>query len=153
MRKLLMTLAVAGCSTLAVYAADIQRNTGAGIGTMIFQDQDGLVSQTLAITTNGTFCNGLFAITSGTLNAEKAPRLVKQERLENFVADNMDALAQDIAAGQGESLDTLAELMEVDAAKRAQFRVTLKSNFGKIYSTEAVTSQDVVTRISTLVEG
>ena len=34
-----------------------QENVGVGVGTMIFENSDGLMSQTAAVTTNHIFCN------------------------------------------------------------------------------------------------
>ena len=80
---------------------------------MVFEGQNGLISQTFAATTNGIFGNQTFGITSGTSNCEQYKTFAYNEKLNTFVADNMDNLARDIARGQGEYLNTLAVLMEV----------------------------------------
>ncbi len=46
----------------------------------------------------------------------------------------MDNLAKDIAAGHGETLDTLAELMEVPLQERAEFYSRLQTNFSNIFT-------------------
>jgi hypothetical protein len=88
-------------------------NIGCGLGYMAFKGKDGLLSQTAAATTNGTSSNQTFGITSGTLECEKYSTFTANEKLDRFVADNMDNLAVDIARGQGEYLNTLAVLLEV----------------------------------------
>src|SRR5690606_16700117 len=100
----------------------------------VMQGNDGLLFQVLAVTTNGTFGNQTFGITSGTLNCDKPSRFASREQINNYVADNMDNLANDIAKGQGEYLNTLAVLMEVPEGSRANFYATLQSNFSRIYT-------------------
>lgn len=124
-----------------------RENVGVGLGTLICDGHDGLVWQLLATFTNGIFCNQTFAITSGTSGAKKWDKLVMNKEVNDFVKDNMDALALDMARGSGESLDTLAELMGVQAAERATFAKDLQANFTKIYSSSAVTHTQVLENI------
>jgi hypothetical protein len=127
-----------------------QKNTGCGLGSIVMQGNDGLVFQVLAATTNGTFGNQTFGMTSGTSNCEKPSRFVSIERINNYVADNMDNLANDIAKGDGEYLNTLAVLMEVPEGSRTGFYSTLQSNFSRIYPSTDVSSVDVVRNIQAL---
>jgi hypothetical protein len=125
-------------------------NTGCGIGTMIFEGKDGLVSQVFAATTNGSFGNQTFGITSGTLECEKAPTFISYERLNKFVGDNMDNLAMDISRGSGEYLSTLAVLLDVPVAERPALYRNLQANFSSIYPSGDVTQTDVIRNIETV---
>ena len=122
-------------------------NVGCGLGSMLFKDNDTLVSQTCAATTNGLFGNQTFGITSGTLECDQAKNIVSNERLQIFVADNMDNLAKDISKGNGEYLNTLAVLMEISEVNRANFYRKLQSNFSKIYISDNVTNIEVLNNI------
>lgn len=135
----------------AIAATLNQKNTGCGLGSLIFADQNGLASQTFAVTTNGTFGNGTFGITSGTSNCDRPANFSSNQKLQEFVADNMDNLARDIARGNGEYLNTLAVLASVPEGKRADFNSRLQANFSSIYSSEKVTDVDVLSNIETLV--
>ncbi len=128
-----------------------QKNTGCGLGSIVFEGHDGLVSQVCAVTTNGTFGNQTFAITSGTSNAEKPNDLWSSKKLNNYVAENMDNLATDIAKGEGEYLNTLAVLMEVPENQRTGFYANLQSNFSRIYTSKDVTHEDIIKNIKTVV--
>lgn len=128
-----------------------QKNTGCGLGSMLFADQNGLASQTFAVTTNGTFGNGTFGITSGTSNCDKPASFSSSQKLQEFVADNMDNLARDIARGNGEYLNTFAVLAGVPEVSRADFYSRLQANFSSIYTSEKVTHAEVLTNIETLV--
>lgn len=134
----------------AAYAEMPRENVGIGLGTMIFEGQTGLVQQVLAATTNGSFGNQTFAITSGTSGAKPYDGIVQNEPLKLFVKDNMDNLARDMAVGQGESLDTLAELMSVPAEQRGAFNQKLQTNFDNIYTSANVTNEDVVQNLAKL---
>ena len=134
-----------------VWAVD-SKNTGCGLGSIAWEGQNGLVSQTFAATTNGTFGNQTFGITSGTSNCEQYSTFTENRKLNTYVADNMDNLARDIARGQGEYLNTLAVLMEVPEAKRATFSSRLQDHFSDIYSSEKVTHSDVLQKILVVAE-
>ncbi|MCS6970465.1 MAG: DUF3015 domain-containing protein, partial [Planctomycetes bacterium] len=101
MRRLtaLSTLAVLALSAPLYASDDLRANVGIGLGTVIFEGQSGLLSQVLAATTNGCFGNQTFAITTGTLGARPWKGIVSNGDVQRFVADNMDRLARDIAAG------------------------------------------------------
>jgi hypothetical protein len=121
-------------------------NTGCGLGNQLFKQigQDKVLYQILAVTTNGILGNQTFGISTGTLGCRAPADFAQNEKVERFVADNMDSLAQDIASGSGESLSTLAELMEVPAESRTAFYSRLQSSFNVIYTSSAVQSADVI---------
>lgn len=146
---LLSATSFVACGALA--AADLKDNVGIGLGTMIFEGHNGLVSQISAATTNGSFGNQTFAITSGTSDAAPYDGFVKNEQINNFVKDNMDVLARDMASGSGESLDTLAELMAVPVEQRAAFAKNLQSHFTEIFSSAEVTHTEVIERTAAFV--
>ncbi len=152
MKRLLLTVVLVSFIVIPVsvcFAAN-QKNTGCGLGSVIMQGNDGLVFQVLAATTNGTFGNQTFGMTSGTSNCEKPSRLVSIEIINNYVADNMDNLASDIAKGNGEYLNTLAVLMEVPEGSRTDFYSKLQNNFSHIYPSTDVSSIEVVRNIEGL---
>ena len=142
-----MMIALAGMG----WAVD-PKNTGCGLGSMAFEGQNGLMSQTAAATTNGIFGNQTFGITSGTLNCEQYKDFAYNERVGVFVAENMDNLATDIARGQGEYVNTLAVLMEVPDVKKASFRSQLQAHFSDIYTSDKVTHSEVVQNILVVAE-
>ena len=149
MKKILLIGLVMSFMTVGLaYAGSPKDNCGCGWGTMLFKDNDGLVQQVLAATTNGSFGNQTFGISSGTAECKQATSFASNEPLNRFVADNMDNLARDIAMGQGEYLDTLAALMEVPMEERDEFSVTLQANFPDIFPSESITHVDVIENIA-----
>ncbi|MDM8551891.1 DUF3015 family protein, partial [Desulfobacterales bacterium HSG2] len=99
----------------------------------------------------GTFGNQSFGITSGTLGCDSPQGFTRNETLNKFVAENMDNLASDIASGKGESLDTLAELIELPAEKRPAFFAALQGDFDKIYPSAQVTHTEVIEKIASII--
>jgi len=126
-------------------------NVGCGLGYLAFKDQDGLMSQTAAATTNGTFGNQTFGITSGTSECDRYKTFASNEKVNKFVAENMDNLAKDIAKGNGEYLGTLAVLLEVPETQRGEFYSKLQTHFTEIYSNDRVTSTEVLNNIEAVV--
>jgi len=137
------------------WAANNNPNTGCGLGSLAFGDSEFAsktsLGQSFIVTTNGTFYSSTFGITSGTSNCETPSTFVKNERLNEFVVANMDNLAKDIAMGRGESLDTLAELMEVPSESRPQLFAKLQTNFSGIYTSDAIDAAGVVDNIHSVI--
>ncbi|MBW6489191.1 DUF3015 family protein [Sulfurimonas sp.] len=145
MKKILVSIAaVIALSSSAM--AGVNSQTGCGLGSMIIKDDSSAVLLALQATTNGIFGNQTFGITSGTLGCQKT-QLVMNERAEEFVASNMDQLAKEIAQGHGESVDTLAELLEV--SDKATFSASLQANYNSIYTSQNAKMADVLDNIST----
>lgn len=141
---------VVGTVFVGVGFAD-QANTGCGLGSIVFEGHDGLISQTCAATFNGTFGNQTFGITTGTSNCKQFETVWASKKLNTFVADNMDNLARDIAMGNGEYLNTLAVLLEVPHGERADFYAKLQTNFSNIYTSDNVSHVDVLKNIEAVV--
>ncbi len=149
MKKLI--LAVGGAILVAGTAQAVNKqNTGCGLGYVAMKDQEGLVFEVLAVTTNGTSFNQTFGITFGTLECEKPAKVAVDDRVHLFVSKNMDELAQDIARGEGMYLETLALLMGVPENERTAFYSKLSRNFDRIFPSDKVTSAEVLEAISTL---
>ncbi|NJC88513.1 MAG: DUF3015 domain-containing protein [Desulfuromonas sp.] len=151
MKKLLIVMLLLAIAAPAL-AGQGAANTGCGLGTVLWGNQsDGsVISQSLQATTNGTFGNQTFGITSGTLGCDQPANLIKNDRLLAFTADNLDLLARDIASGQGETLATVAELLEVPAADQPGFNAALQANFDKIFVTGTETAGVVLDRIAVI---
>lgn len=152
MKRILFAVALTLVCASAACAGGAKANTGCGLGTVLWQNNaDGsILSQTLQATTNGTFGNQTFGITSGTLECSEPTKVVKNEQLNHFVKSNMDNLAKDIAQGRGESLDTFAELLQVPVEKRAAFAAKLQGNFDKVFTSDQVVLADVIDNALTL---
>jgi hypothetical protein len=151
MKKILLALFICAVACNLAYAGvELKKNCGCGMGSILFENNEGLMSQTAAATTNGLFGNQTFGISSGTLECNQPAAFYGSLMLHRFVAENMDNLAKDISRGQGESLETLAVLMGVPQQQRGEFSAKLQSNFGRIFTSPQVTEEEVVANIVTV---
>jgi hypothetical protein len=121
-------------------------NTGCGLGSMVIENQDSLLKQVVASTLNNISGNQTFGITSGTLGCEKPTKFANNEKLQNFVTKNIDQIAMDAAKGNGESIKTLAKLMNVKDVNT--FATKLHNNFDKIFASDNVNSAQVIDNIA-----
>ncbi|MEK7322287.1 MAG: DUF3015 family protein [Pseudomonadota bacterium] len=139
-------LIIAALVTLSPLGAAMAapNNVGCGVGAIIFEGQTGVAPQVLAVTTNGTLGNQTFGITSGTLGCAKDGVVANPVKVSLFLDTNLDKLAYDMAVGQGETLESLANLIGVDSAHKAAFFAATKSNFAEIVSSEQADTQDVI---------
>jgi hypothetical protein len=111
---------------------------GCGLGSLIFEPNSGF-TQIFAATTNGTFGNQTFGITSGTSNCAGGSGGSAGARV--FVETNRVALAKDIARGQGETIDSLSRL----AGCRASGAVgsSLQRRFDQIFTDASASDSQV----------
>ncbi|WP_028115632.1 DUF3015 family protein [Ferrimonas senticii] len=133
-------------SGVAMADADV----GCGLGTMIFDGKKGKVFKVLAATTNGTSGNQTFGISLGTLGCDGNGTIHSREKIALFIDGNMDNLARDIAKGEGETLDTLAQVWGIQDADKVLFTSMTQDNFGTIYAAANVTSNDVMVNINNM---
>ena len=143
MKKIL----IAALVSLPVTAFAAANNVGScGLGSKVFEGQHGIAPQVLAATTNGTFGNQTFGITSGTLGCTQDGVVSSNWKTAMFIDGNKAQLARDAASGQGETLDALAALLKVDAADKAAFVSLAKARHAEIFA--SVESADsIATRL------
>lgn len=143
MKKLIAGALLMGASTLAF------AQPGCGVGAMIWKGQSGIAPHVLAATTNGTFGNQTFGMTTGTLGCQTNEEV---RSMAMYMNSNIDKVARDMSRGSGENLDTLAVLLGVDEADRESFRTLLHDNFATIFPTSETTSGEAVDAIVALLE-
>ncbi len=109
MKKLIAGAILLGASSMAF------AQPGCGVGAMIWKGQSGIAPHVLAATTNGTFGNQTFGMTTGTLGCQTNQSV---QSMAMYMDSNIDKVARDMSRGSGENLDTLAVLLGVDEADR-----------------------------------
>ena len=153
MKKLAAFMAVSLLASGA-FAGKISDNCGCGIGRMALGENPPTVLSQLAVTFLNSICgNETFGISSGTLDCAPSAGIASNTRIQQYVADNMDQLATDIAVGQGESLNALADLMNVPSKDRSVLYTNLQSHFEQIFSSSHVTSTEVVGNLDKVING
>lgn len=137
MRKIALLFALAGSISFSV----ANPQTGCGLGDLVIKNPDSTVMYVLNWTTNNTFGLQTFGISSGTLGCS-SPKFAYNERVQEFVAANIDALSKEMAQGKGENLDALAELLAIE--DKDLFKSKLQENYLLIYASKDVKMSDVL---------
>ena len=141
MKKLL----VAGLLTLSTPFAAHANSAGCGLGSTLFDGQSGLAPNILAATTNVISGNQTFGMTTGTLGCNQNDTV--SAAADDFINNNMERVARDMSTGGGETMDTLAALMGIEAADKAAFMQVSQHNFTTIYSRDDVSSTEVLSSL------
>lgn len=142
MNKILVASLVLGAAIFVSAPASALDSTGCGLGSMAWRGQSGIIPQVAAVTTNGIFGSQTFGITFGTSGCDPNGRVTggTQKMMLAFIENNMEQLALDTAAGEGETLTTLAGIMNMDkevvASKAYQ-------NFAVLFPNDNVDAVDV----------
>jgi len=142
MKKLILTFLGVMLMSPSAFAAGYGQG-GCGLGSMIFGDQAGPV-QILAATTNGTSLNQAFGISSGTSNCDASGVILAEKEGDLFVSQNFASLEKEMAAGEGEHLDTLAGLLGCPSVKGPQFASYAQENYQTIFASEGTTPNEML---------
>jgi hypothetical protein len=119
---------MAGCGL--IYAAGVRDNkTGPQIVASLF---------------NGFFGTQTFGITSGTSGCTENGLVAMAVETEVFAEVNFENLRRDMAAGRGDYVTTLADLVGVKAAKREDFFVLLKDKYAVLIPSARTTSAEML---------
>ena len=127
---MLKKIALAAVLAVGSTAAFADKDVGCGVGSQVWAGQSGKVPKILAATTNGIFTNQLLGITFGTLGCSGTGTVTAQA--VTFTNENAETLARDMAVGEGESLNVLAELLNIKSQDKARFFAVSKQNFSEI---------------------
>jgi hypothetical protein len=141
MKKLLLSLLLAAVSGLAF--AD--NGAGCGAGSILFKGQRGVAPHVLAATTNGSFGNQTFGMSSGTLGCDATDEI--DVMAANFFDQNLEQLATDMSRGEGEHLNALMALMKVQDADKNYFKSMVKKQFSTIFPSQNVTSNEALSKL------
>ncbi len=133
-------------------AALADKDVGCGVGTQIWAGQSGVIPKVLAATTNGIIGNQTFGITTGTLGCSSDGVITAANRLPMFAGSNLDQLSAEMAAGQGEALEAMAELYGVQEADKSAFYALAQQNYATIFSSETVTAGEVLAAVDSLMK-
>lgn len=150
-KRILLALAAAPLLATAAFAA--QNDAGCGVGSLIFKENNA-VQQVLAATTNGSFGNQTFGITTGTLGCTSTGGLKAQiqRAQKNYVAANYRNLSREMAAGSGEYLSSLSDLLGCSRDSVADFGKLTQSKYEAIFPTKDAPAAQVLESIKTQIK-
>lgn len=145
MKKYILTIIGTVLFSSSAFAAGYG-DAGCGLGSLLFGNQKGPI-QILAATTNNTFYNQAFGITSGTSNCDAKGFDTTKLEQEQFVENNFSGLAKDMASGQGEQLTTLAGMMGCPTVQQPRFNTVAQQNYPAIFASDSTTPAEVLTAV------
>ena len=146
MKKIYLLSAVAGGLMVLASNANAYDSTGCGLGSMAWRGQSGIVPQVLAVTTNEIFGNQTFGITTGTSGCDPNGRVSggTGRMLLSFLENNMEQFAMDASVGQGETLVTVAGILNVD---ESELSAKIHNNFGTLFASNDVDAVELTLSI------
>jgi hypothetical protein len=130
-----------------VYAQNVGK---CGWGSKLFEGNEGIAPQVLAVTTNGFLGNQTFGITSGTSGCTQQGVVQSAWKSVMFIEQNKTLLARDMAIGNGETLVAFANLIGISEGDKTYFYETTKRSFKDLFPSEKVTAGDVVVSLRTV---
>ena len=150
MRKLILPALLIVLLPASAFAVN---NVGScGWGTKLMDGNEGIAPQVLAVTTNGTSGNQTFGISSGTSGCTQNGVVQSNWKTAMFIDSNLNKLARDMSVGQGESLEALANLLQMDESVKPVFFKATQANFEQIFSSDNVSSRDVAASLRQVLE-
>lgn len=151
MKKNLVLGAVFAAALFAVSPVRaIDSTGGCGLGSMAWRGQSGIIPQVLAMTTNGIFLNTI-GVTLGTSGCDPNGRVTggTGKLVLAVIENNMEQFAMDASAGRGETIDTIAGLLEVDSK---ELGARAQQNFAYLFTDENVEAVDLTLKIMELAQ-
>ena len=130
-------------STLA-WAND--KGPGCGVGTELIEPKS-TMGQLFAYTTN-TSSGQAYSITSGTSGCKSDGFVMDERKVDMFVEANFDNLRNEMAAGEGEYLNSLATLLEVPSSEKDNFFALTQRRYDKLFESIDTTPQQLVVSLN-----
>ena len=115
---------------------------------LLGHDSNSKVTQVLGATTNNTFGNQTFGITSGTSGCTEdgAVKLVKA--VEVFAEVNLDSLRREMAVGHGEFVDVFAGLLGAGEKNRPAMTRFFQAHYSELFPSAGTSSMEMLQRLS-----
>jgi hypothetical protein len=148
MKKVIAGIMLLGASSVAM--AEAPGGPNCGWGNMLFDGQSGIGPHFLASTTNGTSGNNTFGMTSGTNGCETSGTLTYGGK--SMISSIMGEFTEDVAGGEGDALNAVAVIYGVEPQDRAAFAQVMHENFTVIFPSEAVTADEMMASIESVMK-
>ena len=147
MTRVIILALVLIIAPMSVAKAD--NDVGCGVGTEIWKGNSGLEFKLMASFTN-SFLFQSISVTFGLINCDGRGTVTASARTRHYVSSQLDRIARDSAIGGGESLDTLATLLDVPVMDRLAFADLAQTHFDVLFPTDNVTSDEMLQTLARL---
>lgn len=148
MKKIIAGLVLLSASSVSM--AEAPGGPSCGWGNMLFEGQSGLGSHIMASITNGTSGNDTFGMTFGTNGCSTTGTLTYGGK--SMISSIMGEFSEDVAAGKGDAMDTVAVIYGVEKQDRNTFANVMHENFAVIFPSEDVTADEMMAAIEKIMK-
>ena len=141
MRAIRIVVAMSIFALAQTGAALADNDIGCGVGTMVMEGQKGVPAKILGSFTNGITFQSI-SITFGLLNCDGRGTVsadASDNRVQHFASQNFDRLSVEMAKGEGEHLDVLAGLLDVQPEQRDAFAQLAQTHFERLFPHDTTT--------------
>lgn len=145
-------MGMALCLHTATASAQTYGMAGCGLGSIVFGQENTMVKQILAATTNGTFGSQTFGITSGTSNCTTAGVVKAQREQAAFVEVNFRDLKRDMAAGGGEFLNSFGTLLGCDDSAKPALAKMSQNKYETLVPSATTTPMQLLSTLKTQIK-
>lgn len=129
---------------LAAFAKNNHPMAGCGLLYMAGLRQNEMGPQIVASIFNASMGTQTFGITSGTSGCTEEGLVAMSVQTEVYAEANLKEIQRDMAAGGGEFLTGLADLLGVPAEKRAELSQLAKDRFAVLFPSANTTSLEML---------
>lgn len=152
MRAIRIVVAVTILAMAPAGMALADNDIGCGVGTMVMEGQEGVPAKVLGSMTNGMTFQSI-SITFGLVNCSGKGKVTADAsdiRVQHFASQNFDRLSVEMAKGEGEHLDVLASLLDVQPEMRDEFAQLTQTNFERLFPHDQVTVGEMLSSLDGL---
>src|SRR5689334_14540268 len=145
MRKVITIGVLASLLPTLAMARGNHPMAGCGLGYLLLSNKENdKVSQVLGATTNGTFGSQTFGISSGTSGCTEDGAVKVARATEVYVDVNFDSLRREMAAGNGEYVNTLASMLGATETTRPQMVQFFQTEYQSLFPQAGTTSAELL---------
>ncbi|MBK8870083.1 MAG: DUF3015 family protein [Elusimicrobia bacterium] len=149
MKSRILAMALLAFPALALADKGNYPMAGCGLAYILFSKENNSQGvQILAGTTNNIYGTQSFGITSGTSGCSEGGLFKASREAEVYAEVNFKSLQRDVAAGNGEYLNTLAGLLGVSEARRTDFFQLARVRYPQIFPSAEAGSSEMLEGLS-----
>ncbi len=144
-KSLVFSAALGAVMLVSTPSSAIDSTGGCGLGSMAWKGHSGIIPQVAAMLTNSTFLNTV-GVTLGTSGCDPNGRVTggTGKLVLAVIENNMEQFAMDASRGQGETIETIAGILDVDSETLGQ---KAQQNFAYLFANENVEAVDLTLKI------
>ncbi len=144
-KSLLLSTVLGAIMMISTPSFAIDSTGGCGLGSMAWKGHSGIIPQVLAMTTNSMFLNTV-GVTLGTSGCDPNGRVTggTGKLVLAVIENNMEQFAMDASRGQGETIETIAGILNVDSK---DLGLKAQQSFAYLFVDENVEAVDLTLKI------